>query len=176
MAFRIILILLFLCSPVYAGHRYNSNTGTRDYCLSIADVSKDVESKRCVDIRVSDGFLSDEGGYYLIRTGFVGTSGTSMTTSDTAVPLSYVFVKKAIASSSNPGFDTGTLADGEMGQMITIFTTEGDGTSTYTLTPTTKTGFNSLVFYGPDDFATLIYIGDVAGWIIIAESGTTINF
>jgi len=142
--YRVLLILLFLCSPVYAAHRYNSNTGTRDYCLQVSTEDESVESKKCIDLRISDGSLSEEDDYFLIEAGAATGGYTSMTTSDTAVSVSYSYTKKAIAT--DPAFQTGTLADGSKGKLLTIEITEVETAGdTWTLTPTTSTGFSSIV-------------------------------
>lgn len=65
-----------------------------------------------------------------------------------------------------------SLADGFSGQMITIIlATDGGGTGT--LTPATSTGFATIVFADAGDQATLQFMDDAKGWIIIGLAGVS---
>lgn len=171
----IILLVLLNITLAYArppdsvGYRQNTSTGSPDYCLKVQNESGTIVNNRCKPLYISDDFISDEGDYFLIRTNNGGTSGTSMTTAQTSVSTSYAYVRKAIASSANPGFDTGTLANGQPGQILTIQITEVGAGGDWTLTPTTKTGFVSLVFEAVGDLCTLLYVNDFIGWIVISN-------
>lgn len=161
----IFLIILFFSANVWAGKRQSSYTGTRDFCLTVKSEDGTVANTQCKDLQVSDGMLSKSGNIFLLRSGVANGGATSMTTSDTAVNPSFTFVRKAI--SSDPAFQTGTLANGEKGQILTILITEVDGNGTFTLTPTTTTGFTSMIFEGPKDLVTLLYVDDTVGWVPI---------
>lgn len=65
-----------------------------------------------------------------------------------------------------------TLADGVDGQIkILVMTTDGgDGT----LTPTTKTGFSTIVFNDAGDGCSLVFT-TTTGWIVFANNGCTIS-
>lgn len=65
-----------------------------------------------------------------------------------------------------------TLADGTNGQMknIVMGTDGGDAT----LTPTTKTGFSTIVFNDAGDGCTLVFI-TTKGWIVTGNNGCTIS-
>jgi hypothetical protein len=111
---------------------------------------------------------------YIQSVGTGMTSGaTSITSSTTAIPLSYGFVRKGITD--NTGYTTGTLANGTPGQMLTILISadEGAGSGTFTLTPTTTTGFTSIYFNAVYDQVTLLYVDDSAGWIIVSYESVT---
>lgn len=155
----------------FAGYQYNSSTGTRDYCLDITEDGGSVSNTRCRDVRVSEGALTKVGtgnsSYFLIRAGINSGGATSATTLDTAISTSYSIVDKEIAS--DPLFQTGTLANGVPGQVLTIRVTVIENNGTFTLTPSTAYGFTSLVFEAVNDLVTLLYVDDTVGWIIISQ-------
>ena len=63
-----------------------------------------------------------------------------------------------------------TLANGVPGQTVYIdLDTDGGGDGT--LTPTTCTGFATIVFADAGDRAWLGYVDDTVGWIILGLSG-----
>lgn len=78
-------------------------------------------------------------------------------------------VTKRRVSKTTGGVEALTLANGLPGQRLNIelVTDGGDGT----LTPTTTTGFTSIVFADAKDIAELEYVDDTVGWIIIGLSG-----
>jgi hypothetical protein len=82
-----------------------------------------------------------------------------------AVPITHRFV-----TMTTGGVEALTLANGVPGQRITITlgTDGGDGT----LTPATCTGFATIVFADAKDTATLEYIDDTIGWVLIGSYGT----
>jgi len=175
---RILIVLIVLLNsfpaearraPNNIGARHNSDTGTLDYCLKVQSEDGSVVNDKCKPLYVSDEFITDEGDFFLIRANIGGTSGTSMTTSDTTVSTSYKYIRKAIASSANPGFDTGTLSDGAVGQILTIQITEVGAGGTWTLTPETKTGFTSLLFEAVGDMVTLLFVNGDIGWIVLSQ-------
>lgn len=67
------------------------------------------------------------------------------------------------------GAEALTLANGTPGQRLLLIlgTDGGDGT----LTPTTKTGFATIVFADAGDFAELEFVNATAGWILIGCGG-----
>ena len=73
---------------------------------------------------------------------------------------------------STTGTDALTLANGANGQLLTIVMVAdtGDGT----LTPTTKTGFSTIVFDAVGDAVTLQYFTTL-GWMIVSNVGATVN-
>ena len=157
--------LLVLAATSRAGSRYNSNTGTRDFCNTIRSESGDVVSDRCEPLRIAGDALTDEGSFFLLRAGSATGNYTSLTTSDADASIAFSLIRKAIASSADAGFETGTLPDGKSGQVLVIEITEvGEGGS-WTLTPDTATGFVSLRFEAPGDRAALLFVDITTGWI-----------
>ena len=65
-----------------------------------------------------------------------------------------------------------TLANGTNGQLLTIVMVVdgGDGT----LTPTTKTGFSTIVFGDVGDSVILQYFTTL-GWMVLSNNGATVN-
>lgn len=161
---------MFLYSSAWAGSKYNSRIGAQDFCITVRNEAGTVANEVCKDIRVTAG-LTDDDDYFTLATGAPAGGSTSMTTGDTAVSTSFSYVRKAIAS--DPAFSTGTLANGKPGQLLTIEITEVQGSGTWTLTPTTKTGFTSLLFEAVGDRVSLLYIDNTVGWIIVGD--TTVN-
>jgi hypothetical protein len=63
-----------------------------------------------------------------------------------------------------------TLANGTPGQLLFI-TLGTDGGGDGTLTPTTATGWATIVFADAGDRAVLLYVDDNTGWVIFGLSG-----
>lgn len=83
-----------------------------------------------------------------------------------AIPITHMYVAKTTGADA----EALTLANGEPGQILVInLTTDGGGDGT--LTPTTKTGFATIVFADAGDQAVLYYVDDTTGWIIWGLSG-----
>jgi hypothetical protein len=83
-----------------------------------------------------------------------------------AIPVTHPIVLKTTGADA----EALTLANGEPGQILLIdLVTDGGGAGT--LTPTTKTGFATIVFADAGDRATLLYVDDTIGWVIIGLSG-----
>lgn len=98
--------------------------------------------------------------------GIVAVSGATTKAGATlAVPITHRFV-----TMTTGGVEALTLADGEPGQVITITlgTDGGDGT----LTPARCTGFATIVFADAKDTATLLYVDDTIGWVLVGYYGT----
>ncbi len=114
-------------------------------------------------------------GYFsagLMGTGYINGGATDMPSGITAIPLNYSLVKKTYANGVN---EVGTLANGLPGQVIKIVIPWAHASGSYKLTPTTKTGFSSITFAERGDQATLLYLDNTNGWIIVGETGTTIT-
>ena len=85
-----------------------------------------------------------------------------------AIPVTHAYVAKTTGGDA----EALTLANGTPGQMLVIhLTTDGGGDGT--LTPTTKTGFTTIVFADAGDQAVLLYVDDTIGWILLAYKGLT---
>lgn len=179
---RLIIILIFILIPskAFAGKLYNTFTRANDFCLTVKDESEDVVNDKCLPLQVPNGTLELDNNntrdtkddFYIFRAGFAVYGVTQMATNQNAIFPSYNFVQKDI--SSNPSFQTGTLPNGEQGQIITIQITSCPSGASWTLTPTTKTGFTSLYFEGVGDLITLLYLNDTNGWIPLTRE--SVNF
>lgn len=85
-----------------------------------------------------------------------------------AIPVTHAYVAKTTGSDA----EALTLANGTPGQILVInLTTDGGGDGT--LTPTTKTGFTTIVFADAKDQATLLYVNDAVGWILLGAKGAS---
>lgn len=107
-------------------------------------------------------FKTRAGGY---AAGVVAVSGATTKAGGTlAVPITH-----RVVTMTTGGVEALTIADGEPGQEITLIlgTDGGDGT----LTPTTKTGWATIVFADAGDTAHLRYVDDTVGWIILGLAG-----
>lgn len=120
----------------------------------------------------SAGWDSGKFSSGLIGAGYIGGGATDMATGITAIPLNYGLVKKTYGDGDN---EAGTLADGIQGQMIKIVIDCSNGSGSYVLTPTTKSGFTSITFVEYRDQVTLLFLDSTNGWIIIGETGVTVN-
>ncbi len=82
-----------------------------------------------------------------------------------AVPIT-----NRVCTMTTGGAEALTLANGVPGQelLLILGTDGGDGT----LTPTTKTGWATIVFADAGDQALLRYVDDTIGWVIVGLSGT----
>lgn len=170
--FLIVICLIFETNNVFAGSKYNSQSGHKDFCVTVRNSSGSVTNEKCQDVRVSSG-LTDSGDYFTLVTGAPVGGATSMTSDEKIVPTSYTYVRKALTN--DPAYATGTLADGTAGQLLTIHITEAQNNSSWTLTPSRKTGFTSLLFESVGDRMTLLYVDDTVGWIPIISSSVQIN-
>lgn len=112
-------------------------------------------------------------GANMIAAGVANGGATSMTTSTLAVPIGYGYIRKAI--SSDPAFSAGTMANGTPGQLLTLHITERQGSGTFVLTPTTKTGFASITFDAVGEIATFWYVDDTTGWVLFGNTNATIT-
>jgi len=103
---------------------------------------------------------------------FAGTSAMASATTGigSGSSMAYGIFTKDLTSIQ----DSGTLTAGTVGQMITIIAGSRDGSSSWTLTPATKTGFTSLTFDAEFETVTLLWLDATRGWIIIGSSGATI--
>lgn len=85
---------------------------------------------------------------------------------DLVIPVTHGYVNKTTGGDA----EALTLADGKANQLLFIklyLDGGGDGT----LTPATSTGWATIVFADAGDRATLMYVNDTIGWIIVGLSG-----
>lgn len=85
-----------------------------------------------------------------------------------AIPVTHAYVAKTTGADA----EALTLANGKPSQILVInLTTDGGGDGT--LTPATATGWATIVFADAGDQATLMYVDDVIGWIILGLKGVS---
>ncbi len=100
------------------------------------------------------------GGMFM-KPGYTQSAADSL-----AIPLSHGVVQKTTGADA----EALTLANGRPGQLLKIvLVTDGGGDGT--LTPTTSLGWATIVFADAGDSATLLYVNDTVGWIVIGLSG-----
>jgi hypothetical protein len=83
-----------------------------------------------------------------------------------AIPVTHGYVIKTTGADA----EALTLADGDPSQVLVInLTTDGGGDGT--LTPATATGWATIVFADAGDQATLLFVNDTIGWVILGLKG-----
>ena len=92
------------------------------------------------------------------------TASVAVAGAVTAIPVTHAVVLKTTG-----GAEALTLADGSPGQVLQIILVTSGGTGT--LTPSRKTGFVSIALADAGDRATLYYVNDTVGWIILGAAG-----
>lgn len=114
----------------------------------------------------------------LIALGRAGGASTAASSSTNLAPanLPYLLLRKYVGGGggldSTPGT---TLQNGTSGQVLILQIAGLQSGGTWVVTPTTKTGFNSITFDTKGDQAMLIYINDTIGWILGPTQGITIS-
>jgi hypothetical protein len=98
------------------------------------------------------------------------SGGTTSAADSLAIPVTHRYVAKTTGADA----EALTLADGVAGQKLTI-SLVADGGGDGTLTPTTKSGFTTIVFANVGDTVTLLYVDDTTGWVIIGIAGAKSN-
>lgn len=103
----------------------------------------------------------DSGSFAYTPGGTVAVAADAL-----AIPVTHSIVAKTTGADA----EALTLANAQKGQILTIdLAVDGNGDGT--LTPTTKSGFTSIVFADAGDNATLMYVDDTVGWIILGTAG-----
>lgn len=99
----------------------------------------------------------------------IGITGSTTVAADIlAIPVTHAVVVKTTGADG----EALTLADGTPGQLLTI-TLGTDGGGDGTLTPTTKTGYATIVFADAGDTATLKFVDSTVGWVIVGLAGVS---
>lgn len=110
------------------------------------------------------GTLTLESGSTVVDSRF--SASTTVAADVLPIPVTARFVSKTTGADS----EALTLADGVSGQVLTVsLVTDGGGDGT--LTPSTSTGWATVVFADAGDTVTLEYIDDTVGWIILGAFG-----
>ena len=94
-----------------------------------------------------------------MKPGYTAVAGSTL-----AIPLTHGVVKKTTG-----GAEALTLANGLPGQLVHIILVTDGGTGT--LTPATATGVATIIFADAGDRASLLYVNDTIGWIVLGLSG-----
>jgi hypothetical protein len=112
----------------------------------------------------SGGTLTLASGSTLSDSRF--TASTTSAADSLAIPITALYVAKTTGADA----EALTIADGVAGQEVTIsLVTDGGGDGT--LTPATSAGWATIVFADAGDTATLRYLDDTDGWIIVGLAG-----
>lgn len=83
-----------------------------------------------------------------------------------AIPVT----KTNVAKTTGADAEALTLANGVPGQILSIALVV-DGGGDGTLTPTTATGWSTIVFADKGDNVALLYVDDTVGWVILGTAG-----
>lgn len=141
---------------------YTEQGGAR----AVVGGSLDVVSGGEIDIE-SGGALKVAGSDVTTPLGALAKTSSATVAADAlAIPVTNRYVAKTTGADA----EALTLANGVAGQRLTIsLVTDGGGDGT--LTPTTASGFVAIVFADAGDTATLEYVDDTVGWIIVGLAG-----
>lgn len=107
-----------------------------------------------------------DGSVDAVHLAYWTTGSNTVAADELAIPVTKPFVAKTTGADA----ESLTLANGVAGKTIVISLVV-DGGGDGTLTPTTKTGFASIVFADAGDTASLLYVDDTVGWIILGTAG-----
>lgn len=103
-------------------------------------------------------------------------ASSSTVITDSSLP--YAVILKSVGGGGgldSTGIGT-TLPDAPVdGQTLTIIIVGLQSGGSWVVTPTTKTGFTKISFDTKGDTATLLYVNDTIGWIIVANGGAVIT-
>lgn len=177
----LILALLILASPVFADVGCKGN-GTNTGCGTPEITNIDFKFQAGSDFSTQSGLtravpvLSSN----MFATGVANGGATSISSTTTAVPVGFGFVRKVLTSNSDPAFTAGTLANGTPGQILTIYAAgiSPSGATTggnFTITPTTTTGFVSIKMSAVNDIVRLQYHDNTIGWTILGYDAGASN-
>jgi len=89
--------------------------------------------------------------------------------------LPYVIMVKNIGGTGADDTDGGTrLQNGTPGQVLVLFVEGVEHSGTWIVTPATSYQFITLTFNAALDSATLLYVNDTIGWIILDAVSVTV--
>ena len=141
-----------------------------------------VNSGNIMKIDFQKGFTSFDGSTVTFyASGYKGGVTTSVSTESnlTSAALAYgVIVKSNYDGTSDQKV---TLADGSIGQMLTLTITALGSSGDWVITDDavgtaiTKTGWDDITLGDALDSITLLYLDDTVGWIIVGNNGCTIS-
>lgn len=108
----------------------------------------------------------------LIANGRIGASSVLASSSSQISPssLPYSIIKKSVGN--NPNTEATTLPNGTPGQTLVLMLVGCGPSGTWTITPTTATGWASAVMGTRGQELTVLYVNGQLGWIIIGSAGS----
>lgn len=129
-------------------------------------------------VKVTDSptFSGDVTFRTTLLTGGRKGAASSISSSDSGIlpsTLPYSFLKKSIGN--NVTAETATLADGTVGQLLSINIAVCGPSGSWVVTPTTSARIRTIKFDTTGDSATLIYDATL-GWEIVSQSGCTVTY
>lgn len=145
-----------------AGHAPNRVYNDRDGAFHINGAAVFNDSEQDISAHLES--LGDVDSAQLDALAITGS--TTVAADVLAIPITHRVVVKTTGADA----EALTLADGIEGQKLTIVLgTDGGGDGT--LTPTTKTGFATIVLADAKDNVTLEFVDSTVGWIILGAAG-----
>jgi hypothetical protein len=135
--------------------------------FALAVISSGTNEPLTIDAKGSGLFTVNGTGTGLFKVGHGFSMSTSSLSGAGAVNVSSVTTKI-----TSTGANALTLADGSDGQIkILVMVVDGGDA---TLTPTTKTGFSTIVFNDVGDSCMLVFFTTL-GWMVVSNNGCTIS-
>ena len=107
--------------------------------------------------------------YGLVSIGYVYNGYSVMASGSKAIPKNVAFNEKVMGGKIG---EVGTLANGTPGQLLHIVAMSRTGSGTFIITPSKTEGFTTITLDAVGEYATLAYVNDTIGWIIISTNGT----
>jgi len=152
---------------ISVGDLLTTGTGSKAFVLDTSDTS----TQRVAAMALTAASGADEDVTCIVLPSvvekrFITTSSTTSAADSLAIPVTHAVVAKTTGGDA----EALTLADGTVGQVLTI-TLVTDGGGDGTLTPTTCTGFATIVFADAGDTMTLLFVDATVGWIIVGGTG-----
>ncbi len=152
---------------ITVGDLLTAGTGGKAFVLDTDDAS----TQRYAAMALTAASDANESVTVILQAGVVekrlAKAGSTTVAGDVLpIPITAGVVVKTTAGDG----EALSLADGTAGQILVI-TLGTDGGGDGTLTPTTATGWATIVFADAGDTAALMYIDDTVGWVILGLSG-----
>lgn len=135
--------------------------------MAVSVTSSGTDESLTVDAKGAGSITLNATGTGVVKVGHGFVGATQALSGAGAVNLTTVITKI-----TSTGANALTLADGVDGQ-IKILTMVADGGDA-TLTPTTKTGYSTIVFNDAGDGCTLVFT-TTTGWMVVSNNGCTIS-
>ena len=108
----------------------------------------------------------------IFNAGVANGAAVSFTTGGLGVPTTAGAIVLQITSTVG---QTASLGPAVPGQIISIFVSSVSGSGTMAIIPSKATGFYGVNFTAAKQIATLLYLNDTAGWILLSVVGANIQ-